>query len=150
MEDPMIQAMKTGCLLLCLLLPALLTVRCQDSRNGYWLPTRGTIRIFLVYAEALNDPEEPGTVAGWEPGKLPPDPDYFFDHELKHGQQPRGIMTRYYYQASFGQFLLLADYYPELVSVDFNEMTGNGFRQVLDTIMQHTRTNTERQGEKEG
>jgi hypothetical protein len=138
MEDPMTQAMKTGCLLLCLLLVTLPTAWCQESRNGYWLPARGTIRIFLVYAETLNDPDEPGTMAGWEPGKLPRNPGYFFDHELQAGDQPRGIMTRYFYQASFGQFLVLADHYPELITVDFNQMNGNGFRQVLDSIVQHT------------
>ena len=47
-------------------------------------------------------------------------------------------MTKYYYQASFGEFLVLADYYPELISVDFNEMTSMGFMQVLDTIMMQT------------
>ena len=110
-------------------------IRSQDSRNGYWLPPKGTMRILLVYAEVLNDPDEPGRMGGWEPGKLPRNPGYFFDHELKNGEQPEGIMTKYYYQASFGEFLVLADYYPELISVDFNEMTSRGFMQVLDTIM---------------
>jgi hypothetical protein len=134
----MTQTMKTGCLLACLLLPCLQPARCQDSRNGYWLPARGTLRIFLVYAEVLNDPDEPGTVAGWEPGKLPRNPGYFFDHHLKEGDQPQGIMTRYFHQASFGKFLVLADHYPELISMDFQKMIGNGFRQVLDTIMRQT------------
>ncbi len=125
-------------LLICLACPGLRTARGQESRYGYWLPANGTLRIFLVFAEALNDPDEPGYMEGWEPGKLPRNPGYFFDHDLKPGEQPEGMLTRYYYQASFGAFLVLADYYPELISIDFREMTNRGFTQVLDAIMNRT------------
>jgi len=114
------------------------TVLSQDSRLGYWLPAKGTLRIFLVYAEALNDPDEPGWTEGWAPGQLPRNPGYFFDHDLDPGETRKGIMTKYYHQASFGEFNVLADYYPKLISVDFNNMRGRGFRQVMDTILQQT------------
>ena len=103
----------------------------QDSRNGYWLPPGDTLRIFLVYAELANDPDEPGTVNGWEPGGLPPHTDFFFDYRMLPGQEPGGMLTRYFYQASFGQYIVLADHYPEVISVDFGEVQGNGFHQVL-------------------
>ncbi|KPL21656.1 MAG: hypothetical protein AMS23_08990, partial [Bacteroides sp. SM1_62] len=133
-----LRSLKTVLLLICLVFPGLWTARCQESRHGYWLPAKGTMRIFLVFAEVLNDPDEPGFIEGWEPGKLPRSPGYFFDHDLKRGDQPEGILTRYYYQASFGTFLVLADYYPDLISIDFKEMTNRGFTQVLDTIMRRT------------
>jgi len=114
------------------------TIYAQDSREGYWLPARGKLRIFLVYAEVMNDPDEPGSVSGWEPGKLPRNPGYFFDHELKPGEQAKGILTKYYQQASFGAFQVLADYYPDLISVDFKTMASRGYRQVLDSILQQT------------
>ena len=130
--------LKTISLCICLALQAGGIIRSQDGRNGYWLPAKGTIRIFLVYAEALNDPGEPGPIGGWEPGKLPRNPGYFFDHELKPGDQPQGTMTKYYSQASFGEFLVLADYYPELISVDYQQMKSLGFGQVLDIIVKQT------------
>ena len=114
------------------------TLHAQDSREGYWLPARGKLRIFLVYAEVMNDPDEPGSIAGWEPGKMPRNPGYFFDHELRPGEQAKGILTKYYQQASFGEFQVLADYYPRLISVDFNSLNGRGFQQILDTIMKQT------------
>ena len=114
------------------------TLHAQDSREGYWLPVKGKLRILMVYAEVMNDPDEPGFVAGWEPGKMPRNPGYFFDHELKPGEQAKGILTKYYQQASFGEFQVLADYYPDLISVDFNNMASRGFRQVLDTIIKQT------------
>jgi len=114
------------------------TLYAQDSREGYWLPANGKLRIFLVYAEVMNDPDEPGPISGWEPGKMPRNPGYFFDHELKPGEQAKGILTKYYQQASFGEFQVLADYYPDLISIDFNNMASRGFRQVLDSILRQT------------
>ena len=114
------------------------TLYAQDSREGYWLPARGKLRIFLVYAEVTNDPDEPGCTSGWEPGKMPRNPGYFFDHELGPGEKASGILTRYYQQASFGAFQVLADHYPRLISIDFNKLSSRGFRQVLDTIVKQT------------
>ena len=127
-----------GMLALLLVLLAGQAARCQDSRLGYWLPAKGTLRIFLVYAEVVNDPDEPGYKEGWAPGQLPGNPGSFFDHDLKEGEEPKGILTRYYHQASFGAFKVLADHYPRLVSIDYNHLDGRGFRQVLDTIMNQT------------
>ncbi len=107
----------------------------QESRNGYWLPVEDTLRIFLIYAEVANDPDEPGTYNGWVPGELPPNPGYFFDHRLPAGQEPGGVITRYYHQASFGRYIVLADHYPELVSIDFEKVRQRGFEQVLDSII---------------
>ncbi len=114
------------------------TLFAQDSQEGYWLPARGKLRIFLVYAEVTNDPDEPGYIAGWEPGKMPRNPGYFFDHEGKPGQPAKGILTKYYQQASFGEFQVLADFYPKLISIDYNRLKDRGFRQVMDTILAQT------------
>jgi len=110
-------------------------IRSQDSRNGYRFPPKDTLRILLVYAELKGDPDDPVWVMGWEAGKLPPEPGYLFDHTLLPGQDPEGFLTKYYYQASFGQYVVLADYYPEMVSIDFNSVNSRGFIQVLDSII---------------
>ncbi|MFC2098979.1 hypothetical protein ACFLSP_04455 [Bacteroidota bacterium] len=110
-------------------------VKSQDSRNGYWFPPRDTLRIFVIYAELVNDPDDPKWIRGWTPGSLPPNPEYHFDHALKPGEEPKGIITRYYYQASFGNYIVLGDYYPEIVSIDFNEARGRGIDQVLRKVV---------------
>jgi hypothetical protein len=107
---------------------------CQDSRNGYWLPVKDTVRILLVYAEVVYDPDEPGVVEGWKPGTFPPRPSIFFDPSITEGKPITGMMTKYYHEASFGRFVLLGDYYPELISVNFSELTGDGFLQVIDKL----------------
>ncbi|MFC2114975.1 hypothetical protein ACFLTU_00770 [Bacteroidota bacterium] len=130
----------TACLLILTLLSQLNTglLWAQESRNGYWLPVKDTLRIFLIYAELANDPDDPGRYNGWEPGELPPNPEYFFDHQLLPGQEPRGTITKYFHQASFGNYIVLADYYPELVSIDFNKVRQKGYDHVLDIIRQST------------
>lgn len=106
----------------------------QDSRQGYWFPPEDTLRIFLIYAEMVNDPDDPGWIRGWEQGKLPPDPAYLFDHRLGPGETPGGVLTRYYYQASFGKYIVLADHYPEMVSIDYNSANGRGIEQAMDMV----------------
>ncbi len=106
----------------------------QDSRNGYWLPPYDTLRIFIVYAELAGDPDDPGSIRGWKAGSLPPEPGYLFDHRLMEGEEPRGIITRYYYQASFGRYIVLGDHYPRIVSIDFKEASRRGIDQVLQRI----------------
>jgi hypothetical protein len=95
------------------------------------------LRIFLVFAELSGDPDDPVSVKGWEAGELPPDPGYLFDYQITPGQEPEGVITRYYNQASFGRYIVLADYYPEMISINFNQVKGNGFQQVIDTVKKH-------------
>ncbi len=108
----------------------------QDSRNGYWVPPYDTLRILVVYAELTNDPDDPVSVRGWEQGEIPPVPDYLFDYQLPAGKEPEGVITRYYHQASFGKYIVLADYYPEIISIDFKQVKGNGFDQVIERLME--------------
>jgi len=110
----------------------------QESRQGYWLPPVDTLRIFIVYAEVSNDPDDPVSVNGWEEKEMPPDPDYLFDYQLVPGQEPEAVITRYYHQASFGRYVVLGDYYPDLISIDYGQLRGNGFDQVIEKIVKNT------------
>lgn len=108
-----------------------------SSRNGYWLPIRDSIRIFLVFAEVVNDPNDTYTVPEnglWKRGELPSNVNTYFEHDLKPGQEIDGYITKYFYQASFGAYLVLGDYYPELVQIPYSELTGNGDLNVLDYL----------------
>lgn len=111
-----------------------MVLRAQDSRNGYWFPPYDTLRIFVIYAELVNDPDDPKWLQGWVPGSLPPDPGFLFDHSLLPGEGPRGVITKYYHQASFGRYVVLGDHYPEMVSIDFSEVRGRGVEQVLKKV----------------
>jgi hypothetical protein len=125
------QNVNASILLLILLFLPVTDCLGQESLNGYWFPARDTLRIFIVYAEVANDPDDPVNIRGWKAGALPPDPGYLFDHSLPEGVEPRGILTRYYYQASFGKYIVLADHYPGIVTLDYDRVQGNGVDQVL-------------------
>jgi len=91
-----------------------------ESRNGWYLPTSGTLRILVVllevdHADPNNDPTGPNGSAEWPAHQLPiwannPDPEInLFDAHVPTGAAT-GLVTRYFQQASSGQFTLLADY----------------------------------------
>ena len=119
-------------------------------RNGVSIPASDTLRVFVIFAEVdfSQGPcpnNLPDNLEGSWPknseGKthLPLDANTFFDASLKPGQQPKGFITDYYHSASFGKYVLLGDYYPEVISVPCNKVKigDNGVNTVLkmlDTI----------------
>ena len=91
-----------------------------SSRNGFYFPVHDTIRILLVFAEVPDDPHD-GNTWGWMPGKLPDNPHTYLDPFFTHPDSIRGFITKYFYQASFGKFIVLGDYIPHLVKVPHAE-----------------------------
>lgn len=83
-----------------------------SSRHGYILPSTGVIRVLLIFVEIQYDdptldPSANGT-AEWPKGQLPLWKDSLFDPFAS--KTPRGIFTKYYYDASFGNLIVLGDY----------------------------------------
>lgn len=83
-----------------------------SSRNGYILPTSGIIRVLVVFVEieyqhTSFDPSPEGTSL-WQKGTLPVWKDSLFDAFAT--SKPKGVITRYFYEASFGNLLVLGDY----------------------------------------
>jgi hypothetical protein len=96
------------------------------SHNGYDFPPYGTIRAFIVFAEALNDPDERGALGNWQPGQMPPNPEDFVDATFTNAGAIHGYVTKYFHEASLGKLIVLGDYYPHLVQIDYNAITGSG------------------------
>jgi hypothetical protein len=84
----------------------------QDSRHGYILPVNGHIHILLVFAEVVydngKDPCPPEGTKGWPAGGLPVWKDSLFDPFPS--TNPRAIVSRFFYEASFGNYLVTGDY----------------------------------------
>ena len=115
--------------------------------NGVSVPTRDTLRVLVILAEVdfstggcpNNLPETWG--GNWPKDKqgrtlAPAESAEFFDVELKQGQKPKGFITDFYHQASFGQYVMLGDYFPYAVTIPCNEMSigGSGVSQVLTKL----------------
>lgn len=83
-----------------------------ESKNGWFISPIGTLRVLLVFVEidydVGTDPNLNGTDE-WPVGELPIWADDILDHEDPAGQ-PEGLLTRYYYEASSGNCILLGDY----------------------------------------
>src|SRR5690554_6118938 len=81
-----------------------------NSVNGYSLPPYGTIRVLLVFAENTNTADYNNYESGWLPGQMPDRADEFFDHEFNGYENMTGFLTKYFYQMSFGNLIMLGDY----------------------------------------
>jgi len=116
-------------------------------RNGVSIPASDTLRVFIVFAEVDYSQEPcpnnlPDNLGGsWtrdNKGKthLPPDADTYLDAQLKPGQQPKGFITDYYLAASFGKYVLLGDYFPDVISVPCSKVRigDNGVNTVLKML----------------
>lgn len=82
-----------------------------SSMNGYFLPVEGTIRVLVIFAEVDYDigtdpDDEPDN---WDAGELPTWADDLFDPNVSSGQM-NGSITKYYYEASFGNLNIIGDY----------------------------------------
>lgn len=81
------------------------------SWNGWYLPTSNTLRILVILAEVQGAADSPD----WPAHSLPvwvnnPDPNInLFDHAVPSGTAT-GLLTRYFQDASSGQFNVIADY----------------------------------------
>lgn len=119
-------------------------------RNGVSVPTRDTIRVLLVFCEVdfstggcpsgINEDNLRGPWPTNMQGKtlVPEGANTYFDNEVSDVQSSEGVVTGYYYEASFGQYLLLGDYYPEVISVPCNKVRigSNGLTEVLKILDQ--------------
>jgi hypothetical protein len=136
---------RTLVLLLCL---AVQGAMAQPAiRHGVGIPTRDTLRILIVFAEVdFKDGPCPSNLTEDFAGSWPRDrqgrtqpPTFagaFLDREIAADGQMDGFITRYYHEASFGSYILLGDYLPEVVTIPCKDIrVGNhGLTQILDRL----------------
>ncbi|NEN22102.1 hypothetical protein G3O08_01110 [Cryomorpha ignava] len=97
----------------------------QNSTNGWYLTTKDTLRILVVFVEVDYDTDSkledlPEGTEKWPDGGLPAYADSIFDTDWQ--EKPVGIMTRYYNESSLGNLIVLGDYLPKLYRVKMSEM----------------------------
>lgn len=114
-------------------------------RNGVTLPASDTLWGLIVFAEVdysmgpcpnnLTDPYTTNWARHLDGTTSPPPmADKFFDQYIDGDLG--GYITEYYHQASFGKYVIMGDYLPEVVSVPCNKIQpyGNGLHQVLSIL----------------
>lgn len=110
------------------------------TEEGFLLPARDTIYILVVFAEVdytgcSEDPHERQYGHVWGRDRLgktqcPPDADSLLD---PYGVM-RGIITRTYAEASFGQLVVLGDYLPEVVRVPCHKLPPMGTQSLHEEV----------------
>lgn len=115
------------CLLTIFLLPWF-TYGQSKSDNGWVLPTEGTIRILTVFVEIDHDKDPsvddyPKGHENWKVNQLPEYKDDLFN--VFEGEDSLKTLTRYYSECSFGELMILGDYYPEIITLKQSEVGRN-------------------------
>ncbi|MBC8488391.1 MAG: hypothetical protein H8D45_20380 [Bacteroidetes bacterium] len=84
-----------------------------SSTYGWYLPVNGTLRILIVFAEIEydtgTDPDPATNNDDWMPHSLPNWADQILDVNVPSGT-PQGLLTRYYLEASLGEYNVLGDH----------------------------------------
>lgn len=116
----------------------------RSIHHGVSLPTADTIRALIIFCEVdyadgpcpkdLSDEfigqwtRNPDGTRG-----LPANADIYLDNEIQGS--PKGYITGYYHEASFGKYVLLGDYLPEVIRVPCNRIKqGLNLEQVLQIL----------------
>ena len=107
-----------------------------SSSNGFSLPvgtntTPQTIKVMLVFAEVSGTDQLESSL--WASGQLPTDANNYFDASLP-SNGPQAYLTKYFYEASFGKYIVLGDYLDHTVTVPQSTMTGDGTIDVLNHL----------------
>jgi len=109
-----------------------------NSENGWVLPTRGTVRVLMVFVEVEHDLDTsvddfPDGHKNWEVNELPEYKDNIFN--VFEGEDSLKALTRYYSECSFGELTVLGDYYPEVVTVKQSEI-GRSKTKILKAVVE--------------
>lgn len=115
-----------------------------STEEGFLLPTRDTVYILVVFAEVDysacgEDPHVKQYGFNWPVGlggeaQVPADADSLLDAWCSASETPKGIITRIYAEASFGQFVVLGDYLPEVVRVPCKALPARGTQSLYEEV----------------
>lgn len=101
------------------------------SRHGYRIPTNGTIKIYFVFADVVDDPYETN-IKDWEEYCLPRYKDSIIDPVASSSMHT--YLSKFYQQSSCGSLTVIGDYYGKLVTLYQNETSDNGMASVLNKL----------------
>jgi len=114
-------------------------------REGFLLPARDTVYLLVVFAEVdygpcgESDPYEAIYGRAWPVGPdghivVPFDAPRLLDAYLAPTDTPQGLLTATYWEASFGQFVVLGDYWPQVVRVPCHWLPRGGTYSLAEEV----------------
>ncbi len=114
------------------------TLPLQESENGWYLSTHGTMRVLVLFAEIDWDVErgkdpQPGGSDQWPKGKMPTWKDDLFDPFPL--PIPQTEVSRYYHDVSLGRYTMLGDYMDHLFVLRQSEYGTVGNAHAINRIV---------------
>ena len=103
--------------LLSIFINSLISYGQQKTEEGYIIPVRGEIKVLLVWARVVDAITNPAPFGGHGMGQLPTDANEFFDPTFTPGIEPTAYLTKYFYEQSFGQYIVTGDYLNHVLEV---------------------------------
>lgn len=103
---------------LSVIFPFKITSQTTESKNGIYMPTKGTVHVLIVFAEVVGvgPCADPFPSNNWPSGPAaPPNADLYFDYALS--PNPLTAISRYYKDISLGELNVIGDYYDGTVQV---------------------------------
>ncbi|MEX2596587.1 MAG: T9SS type A sorting domain-containing protein [Salibacteraceae bacterium] len=96
-----------------------------ESRNGWAITPVGELRVLIIYAE-INYPTatKNDDKYEWDQGDLPTWANQRFDHQWTGS--PSGDMTKFFYEMSLGNYIVLGDYIDQPITVDSADVINIG------------------------
>jgi hypothetical protein len=101
----------------------------QSSRNGCLLRPKDTLHILYIFAEVLNDSVHDYNTDNpvWRKGQLPSNFEEVIDYKFTGEENIQGFITKYFYEASFGRYIVLGDYIDTLIKINMDTLTNSGY-----------------------
>lgn len=116
----------------------------KEINNGYLHPAEGIFRVFIVFAEldysttgcpyTIGDVDESWPIIGGV-SQVPDYAENLFDQNYISGVTPVNMISKFYYEASFGKYIILGDYYEEVITIPCSGYSGgDGVAEVLEAL----------------
>lgn len=93
----------------------------QTTEEGFMIPVRGEIKVLLIWARDMQGEQfsSPSQIQGYGKGAVPSDAGDFFDPTFTPGIEPLAYLTKYFYEQSFGQYIVTGDCLDHVKRKDF-------------------------------
>ncbi|MBP7400374.1 MAG: hypothetical protein KA954_12355, partial [Chitinophagales bacterium] len=116
----------------------------KEIKNGYIHPADGVFRVFIVFAEldystsgcsySLGEVDESWPIVGGVT-QIPTYADNLFDQYYTTGITPTNLISKFYYEASFGKYVILGDYYEDVITIPCSSYSGlDGVAEVIEAL----------------
>lgn len=121
---------KAFTIILIILMP-FLSLAQWDARNGRNYSSKGEIRMFVVFADVVDDTFQ-GDIYNWPADSIPLYADSIIDDNFNGSLV--SYISKFYKEASFDSLRITGDYYPHLIKYSTSEIDSDYYKQIYNVM----------------